>query len=48
MYFKEKNWREFADAVRRLNTFNNNDIPQHHGFSDWRDWAKRVVQALGA
>lgn len=47
MYFKEENWRNFADATRRLNTFNNDDIALHNNFPDWQSWAERVVQALG-
>lgn len=46
-YFVEENWRQFADATRRLNTFNNEDIPLHNSFDDWRSWAIRVVQTLG-
>lgn len=46
-YFKKNQWREFADAARRLNTFNNADIPLHNSFPDWQSWAERVVQALG-
>lgn len=46
--YKEENWRDFADQLRRLSTFSNNQIPTHDGFSDWRQWAMRVVQTLGA
>lgn len=47
MYYIEANWRDFADATRRLNTFNNDDIPLQSSFPDWQAWAQRVVQALG-
>ncbi len=47
MYFTENNWRDFADRCRRLNTFNNDDLPLHNNFPDWQSWAQRLVQALG-
>jgi len=48
IHFQESEWRLFVDAVKRLNTFANDDTPSHQGFATWQDWAMRLTQVLNA
>jgi len=39
----EDNWRDVANAMVLLPTFNSFGIPGPEGFDNWRDWVRVVV-----
>lgn len=44
----EKQWKEFPDMLLYNRCFNQYQIPDVVGFTDWRDWAAQFLLNIGA
>ncbi len=40
----EDNWREFAMQINRVPSIAINHPPDPSGFTDWREWASRLIE----
>lgn len=41
-------WQDWATGLLSFSRFGTVGIPDPRGFSDWRDWAERFNQSVGA
>lgn len=39
----EDKWRDWVDGMNGIGYFVQNGVPDHRGFTDWREWANAVV-----
>jgi len=46
--YNENSWQEWGNALRLIGTFSGAGIPRTEGFTDWREWAQRTTQIIGA
>ena len=42
-YVEEENWRSWVDGLNGIGYFVQSGVPDHRGFTDWRDWAKQMT-----
>ena len=42
-YVDEENWRSWVDGLNGIGYFVQSGVPDHRGFTDWRDWAKQMT-----
>lgn len=40
----EENWQDWASSVLSAPTFYLYDVPNPYEFSDWREWARRLLE----
>ena len=44
----EKGWQDWGNTLRLIGIFSGSAIPRTEMFSDWREWAQRLTQVIGA
>jgi hypothetical protein len=46
--YDEKGWKDWGNSLRLIGIFSGSSIPRTESFSDWREWAQRLTQVIGA
>lgn len=45
-YVDEKMWKEVAQSITQLATFNNYALPDPDEFENWQDWANELITVV--
>ena len=46
--YNQNDWQNWGNSLRLIGTFSGASIPRTESFSDWREWAQRFTQTIGA
>lgn len=48
LFVDENNWKQWAESLIIIPTFNNVALPDPRGFNNWQEYAVRFTEIIGA